>query len=475
MRTEAMEVGTAQREQSGLPPWLLVVMPGLIISFLALRVIEPIKDPDAYWHIASGDHLRQTWDFVLDDPFGASAEKPWILNQWLPQLAMSFADQVAGLAGVVWLTVLGTLGVLAALYVSCRRRSSPLVATLVVAVAFLATSGSIAPRPQLVTFALTAITTDAWLRTAEDRKPRWWLIPMTWVWACSHGMWFMGIAVGLATIAGLLVARRVAPREAARLGVIPVGSLAAAALTPVGPVLLWSPFQVSGVTAYITEWQPPSPTSPTLLAALGLILLVVVDAVRNAEGRVVHVLLLTALALVLAVTYIRTAGVAAAIVAPLSAAAVMRLLRLPRANVSGLEKRVTLGLGLAALVLAAVIAPAAASKPGLGANDLDAKIAALPDGTVICNDWMDGGWLIWKHPHVRVTMDSRVEIYSVEHIRSYSAFLSARPGWDSYVSDNACSAALLRTDTAAADALAAHRGWDVVAAQGGYVLLAAER
>ncbi len=299
-----MEVGTAQREPSGLPPWLLVVMPGLIMSFLALRVIEPIKDPDTYWHIASGDHLRQTWDFVLDDPFGASAEKPWILNQWLPQLAMSFADQVAGLAGVVWLTVLGTLGVLAALYVSCRRRSSPLVATLVVAVAFLATSGSIAPRPQLVTFAMTAVATDAWLRTAEDRKPRWWLIPLTWVWACSHGMWFMGIAVGLATIAGLLVSRRVAPREAARLGIIPVGSLAAAALTPVGPVLLWSPFQVSGVTAYITEWQPPSPTSPTLLAALGLILLVVVDAVRNAEGRVVHVLLLTALALVLAVTYI---------------------------------------------------------------------------------------------------------------------------------------------------------------------------
>ena len=60
MRTEATEAGTVQRERSGLPPWLLVVMPGLIISFLALRVIEPIKDPDAYWHIASGDHLRET-------------------------------------------------------------------------------------------------------------------------------------------------------------------------------------------------------------------------------------------------------------------------------------------------------------------------------------------------------------------------------------------------------------------------------
>jgi hypothetical protein len=140
-----------------------------------------------------------------------------------------------------------------------------------------------------------------------------------------------------------------------------------------------------------------------------------------------------------------------------------------------LEKRVTLGLGIGALALAAVITPSAASKPGLGANALDRDIAALPAGTIVCNDWMDGGWLIWKHPNVRVTMDSRVEIYSVDHIRDYSTFLSARPGWDSYVSDNDCSAALLRTDTPAADALAAHRGWHVVAAQEGYVLLSAQR
>jgi hypothetical protein len=242
----------------------------------------------------------------------------------------------------------------------------------------------------------------------------------------------------------------------------------------VGPVLLLSPFQVSGVTAYITEWQPPSPTSPTLLAALGLVLLIVVDAVRNADGRAVHVLLLTALALVLAVTYTRTAGVAAAIVAPLAAAATMRLLGQHRPNVSGLERRVTLGLGIGALAFAALITPSAASKPGLGANALDSDIAALPAGTIVCNDWLDGGWLIWKHPNLRVTMDSRVEIYSVEHIRSYSAFLGARSGWESYVSDNACTAALLRTDSAAADAVAALGGWHVVAAQEGYVLLTAQ-
>ncbi|GAA6527554.1 hypothetical protein [Intrasporangium sp. DVR] len=471
MRTQAEEPSTAQDQRSGLPPWLLLVLPGLLLSFLSLRVVAPVTDPDTYWHIASGDHLRRTWDFVLDDPFGAAAEKPWILNQWLPQLAMSVADEVAGLPGVVWLTVLGTLAVMATYYVACRRRSSALVATLIVAVAFLATSGSIAPRPQLVTFALTAVVTDAWLRTTVDHKPRWWLMPLTWLWACSHGMWFMGIVVGGATLLGLAASRRVDLRAAFRLALIPLASLVAAAVTPVGPVLLTSPFQVSGVTAYITEWQPPSANDPAFLAALGLILIVVVDAARNRQGRASYVVLLTVLAFVLAVAYARTAGVAAAIVAPLSAAGLTRLARQPAPTVSHRENQVTAGFGIVALAVAAVMVPTVAARPGLGANELDAEIAALPVGTVVCNDWLDGGWLIWKHPNVRVTMDSRVEIYSVDHIRGYSAFVNAGKGWEAYLAENSCTVALLRTDSAIAHVLVAHAGEGGATTRGGHVLL----
>jgi len=457
--------------RSGLPPSLLLVLPGLLLAFLVLRVVEPVKDPDTFWHIASGDHLRQTWDFVLDDPFGASATKPWILNQWLPQLAMSFADQVAGLAGVVWLTAFGALGILVAYYVSCRRRAPILVSTLVVAVAFLATSGSIAPRPQLVTFALTAVATDAWLRTAENRKPRWWLIPLTWLWACSHGMWFMGVAIGLVTITGLVVSGHVGLREGMRLGIIPVGSIVAAALTPVGPVLLTSPFQVSGVTDYITEWQPPSATSVDFLAALALIFLVVIDASRHAEGRAAHVLLLTGMAFFLAISYGRTTGVAAAIVAPLAASALMRLGRQHRESPRPREGWIAGGFAVGGLVLAAVLASAVAVKPALGANELDAEISALPKGTVVCNDWTDGGWLIWKHPNVRVTMDPRVELYSVDHIRSYANFIGARPGWQGYIETTGCSTALVRSDSPAAEAMARDEGWSRRASAGGYVLM----
>ena len=54
------------------------------------------------------------------------------------------------------------------------------------------------PRPQLVSIALAAVVTAAWLCSARDLRARWWLVPVTWVWACSHGLWFVGPLVGLA-------------------------------------------------------------------------------------------------------------------------------------------------------------------------------------------------------------------------------------------------------------------------------------
>ena len=33
--------------------------------------------------------------------------------------------------------------------------------------------------------------------TAEDGKLRWWLVPLTWAWANLHGMWSVGIIIGI--------------------------------------------------------------------------------------------------------------------------------------------------------------------------------------------------------------------------------------------------------------------------------------
>ena len=80
---------------------------------------------------------------VLKDPFGAATEKVWILNQWLPELVMHWAHAAYGLPGVAFLLCLGSLLVGLSVFAACRRRAAPLATALVLAVVFVALSGSL--------------------------------------------------------------------------------------------------------------------------------------------------------------------------------------------------------------------------------------------------------------------------------------------------------------------------------------------
>jgi hypothetical protein len=452
-------------------PGHMGVLPGLLLCFLVLRPLGPVRDPDALWHVVAGDHLLQTGQFVLTDPLSAGSDKTWILNQWLPEVVMHWADAAYGLAGVAWLLCLGSLMIFTAVLSACRQWSSPLVSAVVLAVTFLALSGSLSPRPQLVTFALTAVTTSAWLRTRRDGRPRWWLVPMTWVWAMSHGMWFMGPVVGAAVVVGLVLERRLSAREGGRQLLVPMLSVAAAGLTPVGLRLFASPFQVGGVTPLIREWQPPGLLDPAVVAALTLVTIVVLAQRRrvSVEWSTIALLLLS---LVLALSWSRTVGLGAVILAPLAAHALQDLLGQPVEPASRRERWTSWAAGLSALVIAALIAPTVAASPAIGPNGLDAALSRLPSGTVVCNDQIDGGWLMLRHPALRPTMDTRAELYSIERIRSYLTFVSGATGWESYPQAVKCSHVLMPSAAPVVVALENSGRWRVVSTADDYTLLA---
>jgi hypothetical protein len=448
------------------------VLPGIVLALFALKSVGPVRDPDAYWHIATGEHLQRTWDFVLADPFGAATERVWILNQWLTELLMHWSHAIAGLPGVAWLLSVASVLVGLCVWRSCRRFASSLVTALVVVVTFVALSGSLSPRPQVVTFALTAVTTSAWLGTRDDGRPRWWLVPLTWIWAMSHGTWFVGPLVGFAVITGMALEHRSTLRETGRLALVPVLSLAAAAVTPVGPRLFTSPFQVSEVTAYISEWQRPGLGDPASVAALALVLVVIIEQVRGVDRRRWSTILLAVFGLALAMTYARTVGLGAVILAPLAANAIQSWTRHPAPAPERREHLAAGAIGGTALGVSAVLALMVARTPALGPNALDGALDRLPAGTVVCNDQVDGGWLMLRHPGLRPTMDTRVELYTVEHIRGYHAFMAAgQQGWHAYLSRTQCTAALLPATAPVATTLAAEPDWEPVASGDDYVLL----
>lgn len=456
---------------SGLPLMLRQALPGLVVFFTVLRMVQPVGDPDTFWHLAAGDHLRETWSFSGADPWSTMSTQPWRLHEWLPELLMSWTQQVFGLAGVSWLLPLGVAAIALCLWAVLRREASLLVTTTVLVVALVGMSGSLSLRPHLVSFAFATVTTGAWLATRRDGRARWWLVPMTWVWACSHGMWFVGVAIGIVSLVGLFLDGAARGRAWLRLALVPLGSLAAAAVTPVGPELLTAPFAVREYAQFVTEWRSPALTDTAFVAFLVSAAVVLLIWSRERRRTPWTEILLVGLAVGFALLYVRTIAVGAAIVAPVTALSLARVVGLPREPVARREVALTLGLTASALAVAGFLAPSRGALPEWGPNDLDRQIAALPSGTVLCNDYGSGGWLIWKHPNVRPAIDGRTEVYAVSHVEAYMTFQSAAPGWDAYLERTGCRWALVPSDLPVAEALVRQAHWTVAARGSTYSLL----
>ncbi|MEO7752571.1 MAG: hypothetical protein ABIS35_04100 [Terracoccus sp.] len=469
----AAEPSTPPGHRSAIPIALRQSLPGVVAAVFVVSAAKSVGDPDTFWHIAAGDRLRETWVFTGPDPWSTMSSQPWRLHEWLPELVMSVMRQALGLPGVSWLLPLAAAGFAVAAWRAVRSEASLLIASIVMALTMTSLTISLSLRPQMVTFTLAVVTTHAWLGTARDGRARWWLIPLTWLWACSHGMWFVGPAVGAVALLGILLDGRVRGRAWLRLVGVPVGSVVAAALTPVGPGLLLSPAAVRETTQFIEEWRSPALTDASFVAFLVLAGATLLVWSRGRYRPSWTSLLLLATATGFALVYARTIPVGAAVLAPVAAAALQASSGLAREPVRRAEVALTLGLTIVGLVIAAALAPSRGALPAWGPNDLDPAIAALPADTVVCNDYGSGGWLIYSHPNVRPAIDGRIEVYAVDYVRAYQAFETASPGWQSYLARTSCHWALLPTDLPVTEALTAQAGWEVADRGADHVLLRA--
>jgi hypothetical protein len=315
----------------------------------------------------------------------------------------------------------------------------------------------------------------AWWRTAADLRPRWWLVPLTWFWACCHGLWGVGAGVGLVVVAGLALDRRLERRTAFRLVAVPLVSVAAAALTPVGPRLLLTPLQVSGTAGqFVQEWQPTPPTNVFAVITLGMLVLAVLPWVRGAQQPPWWQIGLAGTAFVATLVMFRTVPVGSVIAAPLFATALQRHRR--RAPIP-LGRRGVRSYLVATAVAALVAMPLAglvARQPASGwPQGLRPQLSALPAHTVVLDDFAASGWLLWAAPQVTPVIDLRSEIYSMDYIREYRRAEQVRAGWQQLLNRTHPRYALLRSDAPLAGALREQLHWAQVGSDDGYVLLAA--
>lgn len=435
----------------------------LLIALFAILVRNAVLplNFDTFFHLRFGHEFLGDWSLRHPGSVNSFATSDWLPTQWASQVAMAKVDDWFGLPGIAWLAGVLYLIYAGCLFLVCRREAALIVAVPVVALVVVASGDGLSARPQVLSYIFVAVTVGAWLRTAKDGKLRWWLIPLTWVWANMHGMWPLGIAIGLVAALGLLLDHPGERRSKLALLLIPLGSAIAAALTPVGPGLYAAVLNVGGRASYLSEWAPPDFTTvfPFVLAlTLGSAVLVRLRAEEQNHDWTRDLLLLLACAL--AVYSTRTVPVAAALAAPLLAGLLQSLLppRLPPTR----AETVTIAAGLVAAVVVLGLLVGQTKLEPPQPSWLAARMSSLPPGTIVLSDSAWGGYLMWKYPTLDPVLHGYIDLYTDAELVEIDKMLSLSPGWESAVQSTHSQYALLRTRSPLAYALTADQGWRVI-------------
>ena len=456
------------------PRWLVPALALFAIVTTVKLGIRPVSDPDAWWHLKAGAYLLSHWQFNGPDPWVPFSSRPFVLTQWLPEVVAQKGYELFGLPAVAWLRCAAMLALISALVWAARQAADAVPAIIAALAGLIGTGGSLSERPQLISFVLLAITVGAWWKTAGDLRPRWWLAPMTFFWACSHGLWGVGVLIGLIVVAGLALDRRLDRRTTLRLLAVPALSVVAAALTPVGPRLLLTPFEVSSNAAqFVQEWQPTDPRDLFAAVTLTMIALTLLPWIRGTSARPWWQVALAGTAVVFTLAMGRTVPVGSIIAAPLLAASLQEQRGHPPTRLTRRGTSAWIGLVAAAAIVAVPIAGAVAQRPSGWPEGLRPQLSAIPAKTVVLNDFTAGGWLLWAEPQLTPVIDLRSEIYSVDYIRDYIRTKEVRAGWQTLLDRTKPKYALLRTNAPLTVALREQLRWTTVAKDTDYVLLKA--
>ena len=252
------------------------------ISFVTLR------DPDTLWHIAVGRDLLATWDFPVVDAYSHSfAGAPWIAKEWLSQVLLAGAHDIASWNGVVALTVATLAFVIGYLYWSLSRRLKPVTAAIVVAGCTMLFGHVMLARPHIISLPLLIIFVERiWAAGAEGRRPPFWLLGVLVVWANMHASFTFGfVAAFLAACLYLLRTRDFTSRRTQSWALFLVLCPLVSMIHPYGYESIWSTVSVaeSEALGYITEWRPfAGPDDPFhQFALLGFIFFIIVTGFRT--------------------------------------------------------------------------------------------------------------------------------------------------------------------------------------------------
>jgi hypothetical protein len=476
-------VAAGEREQrlnQDVPPltgrraWLLAWL-----AFLPLAVMRAgtLAESDTFWQIRVGLVTLDHHAIPRVDTFSWTMYgKPWTLNSWGFNLVVAAAYRVAGLPGAAWACA-GLVMAAAAMVLMAARQlgAHPFLAGGVLVLTSPLVIAWFSARPQLVDYVAVPALILLLRRTAGGGNQSGSLSPrrrdqarsviavgaLAVVWVNLHAASLLGVAI--AGLSGLLLAIRPGTRvNGLWCGAAAVAALAGSLVNPYGVGVFTQTAQVQSSSAgVVTEWQHINPASVIewLVVVLGVAALAL--AVRRRDAVLISALAITVPGAVLAIRLLPILAVVAVPVLAASASqpVVMRYIR---------SRRFMLTLGAVAIESAFVILAAVnlthIGRP-LPAYYPKRLVTAIPHGCRLFNSYLVGGYVILERPDVKVSLDSRNDLYGPKRVLAEQGLV--RRGGD--VPARA-GCVLVPTSSVLARQLDRDPGWNVRAREVGSVL-----
>ncbi len=486
---------------------LAFAFPILVLFWCTTGVGWLLTDSDTGWHIRTGEWILMTRHIPRVDMFSFTKNgEPWIAWEWLADIVMAVAHQIAGLRGVVLITLL----VLGATSVSVYRNTvtesgNRLIAIVLTWLAMAASRVHWLARPHLVTPLMAAIFCGV-LNQVErqgDSRKLWILPPLMMLWANLHGGFFVGVvivgtyAIGAAVEDLFRGSRQNCLVRARNYAWTIVGCTLASFVNPYGYHLHSHVAEYLGTTFYwqrITEFESLDFHSSTAAYFETLLVLSIAAAAWHfASGRLIHtssLLIWSHLALFSA----RNIPIFAAVAAPSIGRAIREWLEYAPARVpwirwlSGSITEIEAGLSTIAnrqqrsrwhvlpiccvLMCASLLAHPGRLKgfcAGFSGDRFPVQAASflsrerLGPPRRLYSSWQWGGYLIYRlWPSLTVFNDGRTDFYGPAFVVEGLHVWNVSPDWREVLEHYGVNSVLVPVDSPLASVLRETHAWNVV-------------
>jgi hypothetical protein len=482
------------------------LIPILVLFGCTPGVSWLLTDSDTGWHIRTGEWILSNGRAPVVDIF--SFTKPgsrWFAWEWLSDVLMATFHHVAGLSGIVLLSM-----VLLGLTSTCVYRNAVaesrhrLIAIVLAALAMAASTIHWLARPHLVTPLLAAVFLWILTRVHKHGKTRWLLVlpPLTILWVNLHGGFFVGIVLLVTYAMGsvaeeLIQGDRCHAWRHGRTYVLTAAACAVASLiNPYGYRLHLHVAQYLGASFYlqrISEFQSVDFHSFSAAYFETLLVLAIAAAFWHfLSGRMIQVMLLLSWAH-LALFSVRNIPIFAVVAVPGIASAVSEWLEYASVRsslrwLSGLGRSLSeLECGLHAIAhhhkrdrlhcipaLAMLTLGTLLAGPGrvkaLHA-EFDRNRFPVAAATVLSQQtstesirlyasWQWGGYLIYRlWPALKVFDDGRTDFYGPVFVQDGLDVWDARSNWSTILAEYQVNATLLPVDSALGSVLRERPDW----------------